>query len=139
MGRPVAVQVGRASMDPVNFFSLASQQNRWLSVRQSAVAQNVANVNTPGYKAVDVEPFEAVLNSTGIEMQKTRASHLSPMSGAGSEAETEENAKWQVVHSGNSVSIEEQMLKAGEVSGAYQRNTSVMKTLHRMLLAASRG
>ena len=126
-------------MDPVNFFSLASQQNRWLSVRQSAVAQNVANVNTPGYKAVDVEPCEAVLNSTGIEMQKTRASHLSPMSGAGSEAETEENAKWQVVHSGYSVSIDEQMLKAGEVSGAYQRNTSVMKTFHRMLLAASRG
>jgi flagellar basal-body rod protein FlgB len=126
-------------MDPVNFFSLASQQNRWLSVRQSAVAQNVANVNTPGYKAVDVEPFEAVLNSTGIEMRKTQTSHLSPMSGAGSDSETEENAKWQVVHSGNSVSLEEQMLKAGEVSGAYARNTGVMKTFHRMLLASSRG
>lgn len=126
-------------MDPVNFFSLASQQNRWLAVRQSVVAQNVANVNTPGYKALDVEPFEAVLNSTGIEMRKTQATHLSPTSGAGSDAQTEESAKWQVVHSGNSVSLEEQMLKSGEVAGAYARNTSVMKTFHRMLLASSRG
>jgi len=126
-------------MDPVNFFSLASQQNRWLSVRQSVVAQNVANANTPGFKALDVEPFEAVLNSTGVEMRKTQPTHLSPTGTAGSDAETEENAKWQVVHSGNSVSLEEQMLKAGEVSGAYARNTSVIKTFHRMLLASSRG
>jgi flagellar basal-body rod protein FlgB len=126
-------------MELVNFFSLASQQNRWLSVRQSVIAQNVANANTPGFKALDVEPFDAVLNSTGIEMRKTQATHLSPTSGTGSDADTEENGKWQVVHSGNSVSLEEQMLKAGEVSGAYARNTSVMKTLHRMLLASSRG
>ncbi|MGE0023616.1 MAG: flagellar basal body rod protein FlgB [Hyphomicrobium sp.] len=126
-------------MDPVNFFSLASQQNRWLSVRQSVIAQNVANANTPGFKALDVEPFEAVLNATGVEMRKTQPTHLSPTGAAGSDAETEENAKWQVVHSGNSVSLEEQMLKAGEVSGAYARNTSVVKTFHRMLLASSRG
>ena len=126
-------------MEPINFFSLASQQNRWLSVRQSLIAQNVANANTPGYKALDVEPFDAVLNATGIEMRKTRPTHLSPTGVAGSDAEPEENAKWQVVHSGNSVGLEEQMLKAGEVSGAYARNTSVIKTLHRMLLASSRG
>lgn len=126
-------------MDPVNFFSLSSQQNRWLSVRQSLIAQNVANANTPGYKALDVEPFEAVLNSTGVEMRKTQASHMSPTADGQGDVESEENAKWQVVHSGNSVSLEEQMLKAGEVSGAYARNTSVTKTFHRMLLASSRG
>ena len=126
-------------MDPINFFSLASQQNRWLAVRQSVVAQNVANVNTPGYKGLDVEPFEAVMNATGIEMRKTQTRHLTPKGGTGSDAQTEENGKWQVVHSGNSVSLEEQMLKSGEISGAYARNTGVMKTFHRMLLAASRG
>ena len=53
-------------MEPINFFSLASQQNRWLSVRQSVIAQNVANANTPGYRALYVEPFDAVLKATGI-------------------------------------------------------------------------
>ncbi len=126
-------------MDAINFFSIASQQNRWLSVRQSVIAQNIANANTPGFRALDVQPFEAVLNATGLEMRKTQATHLSPVSGTGSDADTEESAKWQIVHSGNSVSLEEQMLKAGEVAGNYARNTSVMKTLNRMLLAASRG
>ncbi len=126
-------------MDPVNFFSLASQQNRWLSVRQSVLAQNVANVNTPGFKALDVEPFEAVLNATGVEMSKTQANHMSPVGGEGAESTTEENSKWQVVHSGNSVSLEVQMLKSGEVAGAYARNTSVIKAFHRMLLASARG
>lgn len=126
-------------MDVTNFFSIASQQNRWLSVRQSVLAQNVANANTPGFKALDVEPFEAVLNATGIEMKRTQSTHIAPTSGAGSDAEAQEDAKWQVVHSGNSVSLEEQMLKSAEVAGAYSRNTNVMKVFHRMLLASSRG
>jgi len=126
-------------MDVTNFFSIASQQNRWLSVRQSVVAQNIAHVNTPGYKALDVEPFEAVLNATGLKMRQTQSNHLSPVSGAGSDAETQEESKWQVVHSGNSVSLEEQLFKASEVTGAYSRNTGVMKVFHRMLLSSAKG
>ncbi len=126
-------------MDVTNFFSIASQQNRWLSVRQSVIAQNIAHVNTPGYKALDVEPFEAVLNATGLKMQKTQASHLSPVSGNGSDAQTQEEAEWAVLHSGNSVSLEEQLFKASEVTGAYSRNTGVMKVFHRMLLASTKG
>ena len=64
-------------MEPVNLFDLAAQQSRWLAVRQSAVAGNVANVNTPGYGTVDVEPFEKVLDKTGVAMAATQAGHLS--------------------------------------------------------------
>ena len=64
-------------MEPVNLFDLAAQQSRWLAVRQSAVAGNIANVNTPGYGAVDVEPFEKVLDNTGVAMAATQAGHLS--------------------------------------------------------------
>ena len=63
-------------MEPVNLFDLATQQSRWLAVRQSAVAGNVANVNTPGYGAVDVEPFEKVLDKSGVTMAATQAGHL---------------------------------------------------------------
>ncbi len=48
-------------MEPINIFSIASKHNRWLAVREQTVAQNIANANTPGYKSVDVEPFEAAL------------------------------------------------------------------------------
>jgi flagellar basal-body rod protein FlgB len=127
-------------MDSVNFFSVASQHNRWLSVRQSVTAQNIANANTPGYKAVDIQPFEAVLNATGIEMTATKATHMKPQTGAGSDADpSEQRPTWDVVHSGNSVTLEEQLMRSSEITGAYNRNTSIMKTLHRMYLASTRG
>ncbi len=47
-------------MEPVHLFDLVSRNNKWLSVRQTAVAGNIANANTPGFKAVDTEPFEKV-------------------------------------------------------------------------------
>ena len=48
-------------MQPIQLFKLASQQAQWLSVRQTVVAGNIANVNTQGYAAKDVESFKAVL------------------------------------------------------------------------------
>ena len=125
-------------MDPVNIYSVASQHSRWLGVRQSIVAQNVANANTPGYKAVDVEPFEAAMASTKLEMARTRAAHMTPVAAPGAETQTREEETWQVVHSGNNVSIEQELLKAGEVSGAYALNSGVVKAFHRMMMASSR-
>lgn len=126
-------------MEPVNIFALSSQHNRWLSIRQTAVAQNIANANTPGYKAVDVEPFEAALDSTRLEMMRTRADHLTPTGRAAADGEMVEDASWEIVHSGNSVNYEQQLMKSGEIGGAFARNTSVVKAFHRMLMASARG
>ena len=69
----------------VNLFELATKQSQWLSVRQSAIAGNIANVNTPGYHALEVEPFEKVLDGTRVgHARRRRSSHLS--GGAGAEA-----------------------------------------------------
>jgi flagellar basal-body rod protein FlgB len=64
---------------------------------------------------------------------------MTPASAAPGEAETREEVSWQVVHSGNSVSLEQQLMKSSEISGAYSLNTSAVKAFHRMLIAASRG
>ncbi|WP_306792290.1 flagellar basal body protein, partial [Enterobacter asburiae] len=53
-------------MEPVNLFDLATRQSQWLAVRQSTIASNIANANTPGYTANDVEPFEKVLDRTAV-------------------------------------------------------------------------
>ena len=68
-------------METVNLFALATQQSKWLAVRQTAVAGNVANVNTPGYKAVDVEPFESVLDKTGVRLAATQPGRLADQPG----------------------------------------------------------
>ncbi len=127
-------------MEPVNFFRLASEHNRWLSVRQSAVAQNIANVNTPGYKAVDVADFDATLAAEQLSLSRTQSKHMSPSSGVGSEAGVDDQkSSWEYKVSDNTVTLEEQLLRASEVNGAYARNTSVMKTLHRMFLTSAKG
>ena len=77
-------------MEPINIFSIASKHNRWLAVREQTVAQNIANANTPGYKSVDVEPFEAALHST-----RTSTSHLTPTGSNAAATETREEYSWQ--------------------------------------------
>ncbi len=127
-------------MEPVNFFKIASEHNRWLSVRQSAVAQNIANVNTPGYKAVDVADFESTLDAQQLALARTQSKHLVNQTGAGSEAGLDDQkVTWEYKVSDNTVTLEEQLLRSSEVSGAYSRNTTVMKTLHRMFLASAKG
>ena len=45
---------------------------------------------------------------------------------------------WDVTHTGNSVSLEQELIKAGDVNRAYRLNTSVAKAFHRMILASAK-
>ncbi len=126
-------------MAPVQLFDLASQQARWLSARQVTVAANIANANTPGYKAMDVPAFEAVLNDTNLALTTTNASHISfePLSAEALSAS--EERPWEVTPSGNSVSLEQELLKAGEVTSAFSLNRGVVKAFNQMLMTSIKG
>jgi flagellar basal-body rod protein FlgB len=135
--------VGWASVEqlvaPVRLFELASQQARWLSVRQSTIAQNVANANTPGYQALDVEPFESVLSNMPLQMATTHLAHMTDDGSPASSATTKPETPWEILHSRNSVSLEQEMINAGDVNRAFSLNTNIVKAFHRMLLASVKG
>lgn len=126
-------------MKAENIFNLASRHNQWLTVRQSTVAGNVANANTPGYKARDVKAFDDVLGEMQLKLTKTRSDHLDVSPNTAGVNEAEDDASWTIVHSGNSVNLEQEMLKAGEVHRSFALNTSVTKAYHRMLLSSTKG
>ena len=126
-------------MGPVYLLDLVSQHNKWLSVRQTAVAGNIANMNTPGFKATDVEPFEAVLTRAPLEMAMTRPGHMAPSQSGVPVAEVRDEEAWDVVHSGNSVVLEQQLIKAGEVNRSFALNAGITKAFHRMMMASARG
>ncbi len=126
-------------MIPVHLFDLISQHNNWLSVRQSAIAGNVANANTPGYKAVDTAAFESALNSARLNMAATNAGHMSSSERGSPVTDVSEDGAWEIVHSGNSVSLEQEMVKAGEVHRSFAMNSGVLKAFHRMLMASTKG
>ena len=89
-------------MSGVYLFDIASLQARHLAVRQATIAGNVANANTPDYKARDVTPFAEVLAQTGFGMAKTASAHVE---GAGPMSRTQASADgWDVMETASSVS-----------------------------------
>ena len=123
---------------PLYLFELASSQARWLELRQSTIATNVANANTPGFKARDVEPFNKVLDGMPVRLATTSPTHmqLSP-----AETDTRATAKkdsWEVVYFGNSVSLEQEMIKGSDVNRDYSMNSAVVRSFHRMLLSSTK-
>ncbi|HET6378836.1 MAG TPA: flagellar basal body rod protein FlgB, partial [Methylocella sp.] len=46
---------------------------------------------------------------------------------------------WEVTHSGNSVTLEQELLRSGEVTAAYSLNMAVTKAFNRMLMASLKG
>jgi flagellar basal-body rod protein FlgB len=84
----------------VHLFELASQQAHRLSARYIAAPSNVANANTPGYKAADLQPFETVFSNTNVATTNMSPLHIGvdplsaeaiPVKGAG--------RAWEVSHS----------------------------------------
>jgi flagellar basal-body rod protein FlgB len=126
-------------MSSIFLFDIASQRNQWLSLRQEAISGNVANANTPGYAAHDVQPFESVLQSSRLEMATTDPAHVVQPTQQLSNLEQRQEDDWQVYDSGNSVSLEKEMVKAGEINGAFALNNNVIKAFHRMLLSSTKG
>ena len=126
-------------MEPVNLFDLATRQSQWLAVRQTAIAGNVANAHTPGYLAHDVEPFERVLERTTVSLNATQEGHLGfGASDAGFRTRAQE-FDGAVMPSKNTVVMETELMKAGEVRRAFELNTAIVKAFHGMLLAVSKG
>jgi flagellar basal-body rod protein FlgB len=125
------------ALGAVQLFSLISRHNQWLAARQATLAGNIANANTPGFKALDVEDFNQTLDTMGLSMATTQSAHMT--SGATEAAVgVRQEDPWDVTHSGNSVSLEQELIKAGEVNRAYRLNTSIAKAFHRMLLTATK-
>lgn len=66
------------SNNGVDILTLAERRLEWLEKRQTVLAGNVANVNTPGYKPKDITSFQNILNQhTAATLTQTNPNHLS--------------------------------------------------------------
>lgn len=126
-------------MPSIPLFGLASQHHNWLSTRQSLVAGNIANANTPGYKAVDLQPFESALDAATLRMAVSQQGHMvSDPTTTASTSDLEGEQGWEVFHSGSNVNVEQELVKATEINQAYSLDTNVMKSFQRMLLTSAK-
>jgi flagellar basal-body rod protein FlgB len=125
-------------MEPVNLFDLASKQAHWLAVRQTAVAGNIANANTPGYTAMDVEPFEKVLDRSAVTLAATQAGHLGDRANGGFAVKPIDYTG-APMPSKNTVALEDELMKAGDVRRSFELNTTIVKAFHTMMMMATKG
>ena len=115
-------------MDLTNVPLLSALRDRmsWLNSRQSLLAQNVANADTPGYAARDLKPmdFEAELERqkapcfAGIAVTDPR--HIAVQVSGPAQAANGEMTEVDTTSSGNSVSLEEEMIRVADTQSQYQ-------------------
>ena len=115
---------------------LAAQRTQWLSSRDELIAANIANANTPGYRATDLQPFSAVLDSPEVTLASTNPAHLTLGGDGFAEARAVETDAPETTLSGNSVDIENEMIKLGDVNREYTMATNIKRVIHQMILSA---
>lgn len=96
--------------------------------RQSAIARNVANADTPGYRPTDLSPFAEAWRDAGrgTELRATHPGHLAggdtPRGPAEALVRTVPGA---TSPNGNGVSVEAEMMKAAEVRHQHELALSI--------------
>lgn len=122
-----------SSSNGTDLLGLAERRLTWLEKRQSVLAGNVANADTPGYVAKDVSPFQGVLqNQMAVTLVQTEPGHLSGKNGTAHAAATGGN----ISISGNEVKLEDQLEKVADTNDQqrlattlYSRYTSMISTV----------
>ncbi|MEM1343072.1 MAG: FlgB family protein [Pseudomonadota bacterium] len=105
-------------LDNLTVLKMASAMARHAAARHSVLAQNVANADTPGYRARDVAAFAALVKES-FTTRATRPGHFAD--GLPSRAGTPEPVEIAYPDSpnGNSVSLEDQSVRAVEAQGQH--------------------
>jgi flagellar basal-body rod protein FlgB len=121
----------------LDLFKAIGRKMSWLTQRENVIAQNIANADTPGFRALDIAPlsFKETLGAK-LAPTTTSAMHLaSAANGKGEAKVAAEKKPWEVSPSNNGVVIEEQMMKSSNTATDYQlmlnlykKNVSMLRT-----------
>jgi flagellar basal-body rod protein FlgB len=101
--------------------SLAAQSG----ARMAVIAENVANADTPGYKAKDMPAFSEVFAEEGGDMRATRPGHLTAASS--SSLPMPEIVRGHEAPNGNSVSLEAEMVKSVEARQSHDMALAIYR------------
>lgn len=119
------------NLNSIPFFELLNKRLAWLSQRQDILADNVANADTPGFKARDLkEPsFADLLRGTASDPSRPVATE------PGHIGASAQQAAFQVIDdpdakptlNGNAVDMETEMMKVSKTGIDYQFAISLYK------------
>ena len=131
-----------ALMDPtkIGLFDLAEKRLAWTAQRQSVLASNIANANTPGFQSRDIQSFESMLTGAGtIELKQTQPGQMAGTVATGLASPIMDPPKARALD-GNTVSMDEQLTKVADTETTQALVTSIWtkyKGMFRMALGQS--
>jgi flagellar basal-body rod protein FlgB len=126
-------------LSQIPIFAAMGQKMSYLSERQNVIAQNIANANTPGYEAMDVKKpsfNDLVRGTSGVQPTKTHSGHMTMNSGSVSFTQEYAKKSFDVTPTGNSVVLDEQLLKMAETAHDYQATTALYKKMGSLVKTA---
>lgn len=113
----------------------------WLAQRQTILAHNVSNADTPDFKPQDLtkDSFRRMLDgssSPAVTMRQTNASHILPVRKPDPFRSDKSKDAYETALAGNAVVLEEQLMKVSETQGAYNLATNLYRKHVKMLKLA---
>lgn len=112
-------------LSDVPLFALADRRLAWVDARQSLLAQNIANADTPHFQSHDLKPFAAALAQASVQLVQTDPGHLAAPNangGFGGGTQVAERAP-----DGNSVAIDKELVKIADTDAAHELVTGLTK------------
>ncbi|MHA3978334.1 FlgB family protein [Halovulum sp. GXIMD14794] len=117
----------------LNLLSLARGLADHSAARQSVIARNVANADTPGYRAQDIASFDEAMGEQQLGLRATRAGHVAE-DGAAARYRVEANTAFGAESpNGNDVSIEDQMMRGVAAQQSHELAMGVMRKSYDIL------
>jgi len=123
----------------IPLFQAMTKKMAWLAERQQVLAQNVANVDTPGFVPQDLKApdFKTLVGGPArLPLAGTQPMHLAAASGPGTHGKLERVKGTERKPSGNAVSLEREMMKVSETASDYAMMTNLYRRHLGMVKAA---
>lgn len=126
--------------EPV-LMSMLTGQMRYMTKRQNVLAQNIANLDTPGYQSRDLQKLDfskmADAEASRYGMRTTNAKHMTGLANkSGPFTAQKERDPFEITPMGNSVVLEEQMAKISETGAQYQISNNLFRKFHSLYRTA---
>lgn len=125
--------------EKLEVLQLAQGLARYGAARQAAIAENVANADTPGYRARDLAPFSEVFRTTDGAMRATRTGHLAGGAGSAEFTPREAIRPGAASPDGNTVTLESEMFAAAEAKSVHDRALAIYRSSLSVLRTAASG
>jgi flagellar basal-body rod protein FlgB len=128
----------------IPLLSMLKTRMSWLNQRQDVLTENVANADTPGYVAHDLKQpdFADALNQVSGPTQAasqliiTDPRHIALPSSGTSSFEDVEARDTEASPNGNSVSLEQEMIKVSDTQAQFQAATNLYSKAMSMMRTA---